>query len=198
MELAVFIVSGLLIATGALGVVLLRNPVHCALSLVLTLFGIAVQFVQLDAHFLAAVQVIVYAGAIVILFLFVIMLLGVDKAENLGIEPLKGQRALALLVGVALVASAATVFISLGDRLSGSPSTTAPLSEPQNNARALGELLFTRYVLAFEITAVLLTIAVVAAVVFARKTRGELAPIPPSALDERARTVQLDEEKVGA
>ena len=69
--------------SGALGVVLRSNPVHCALSLVMTLFGIAVLFIAQEAQFLAAVQVIVYAGAIVVLFLFVIMLLGVDSAEDL-------------------------------------------------------------------------------------------------------------------
>ena len=73
----------------------MKNPVHAALGLVLTLFGVAVQFVALDAHFLAAVQVIVYAGAIVVLFLFVIMLLGVDRADDLRIEPIPIQRPLA-------------------------------------------------------------------------------------------------------
>ena len=72
-----------------------NNPVHAALSLVLTLFGIAVHFVAMEAHFLAAVQVIVYAGAIVVLILFVIMLLGVDRAEDLEVEPLPIQRPLA-------------------------------------------------------------------------------------------------------
>ena len=76
-----------MVIAGALGVIMRSNPVHAALSLVLTLFGVAVHFVALEAHFLAAVQVIVYAGAIVVLFLFVIMLLGVDKAEDLSIEP---------------------------------------------------------------------------------------------------------------
>ena len=121
MELAVFVVGALIIAVGAMGVVTMRNPVHCALSLVMTLFGVAVLFVQLDAHFLAVVQVIVYAGAIVILFLFVIMLLGVDRADDLGIEPIKGQRPMALLVGVALIASALAVIVSLGDALTGQP-----------------------------------------------------------------------------
>ncbi len=73
---------------------------HAALSLVLTLFGVAVQFVALEAHFLAAVQVIVYAGAIVVLFLFVLMLLGVDQAEDLSVEPLPIQRPLAAIMGV--------------------------------------------------------------------------------------------------
>ncbi len=76
----VFAVAAVVILAGAVGVVLSRNPVHSALMLVMTLFGMAVLFVAQDAHFLAAVQVIVYAGAIVVLFLFVIMLLGVDTA----------------------------------------------------------------------------------------------------------------------
>jgi NADH:ubiquinone oxidoreductase subunit 6 (subunit J) len=74
--------------------------VHAALSLVLTLFGVAVHFVSMHAHFLAAVQVIVYAGAIVVLFLFVLMLLGVDKVEDLSIEPFPIQRPLAVVIGV--------------------------------------------------------------------------------------------------
>ena len=86
MELVVFVLASLMAVVGAVGVVVRRNPVHAAMSLVLTLFGIAVIFVQQGAHFLAAVQVIVYAGAIVVLFLFVIMLLGVDQAEDLSIE----------------------------------------------------------------------------------------------------------------
>src|SRR5688500_6853877 len=88
---------------GAVGVVVRRNPVHAALSLVLTLFGVAVQFVALEAHFLAAVQVIVYAGAIVVLFLFVIMLLGVDQSEDLAIEPIPIQRPLAAVMGVGII-----------------------------------------------------------------------------------------------
>ena len=184
MEFAVFVVGALIIAVGAIGVVTLRNPVHCALSLVMTLFGVAVLFVQLDAHFLAVVQVIVYAGAIVILFLFVIMLLGVDRADDLGIEPIKGQRPMALIIGLALIVSALTVIVTLGDALTGAPSTTKALGPDEDNAKALGELLFTRYAFAFEITAVLLTIAVIAAVVFSRKVKGDLQDVPPSALDE--------------
>ncbi len=88
----VFVVAAAIILAGAVGVVLAGNPVHSALSLVATLFGIAVLFVAQDAHFLAAVQVIVYAGAIVVLFLFVIMLLGVDRSEDLRVDPLGGQR----------------------------------------------------------------------------------------------------------
>src|SRR6187399_1096821 len=103
MEVVVFAISALIILGGALGVVLASNPVHCALSLVAALFGTAVLFVQQRADFLAAVQVIVYAGAIVVLFLFVIMLLGVDRTEDLDTEPLGGQRPLAAVAGFGLL-----------------------------------------------------------------------------------------------
>src|SRR5881227_3236417 len=99
MDWVVFVVAALATLTGALGVILSKNPVHSALSLVMTLFAIAVLFVAQQAHFLAAVQVIVYAGAIVVLFLFVIMLLGVDREEAVEEEPLKGQRPAAAIIG---------------------------------------------------------------------------------------------------
>ena len=99
-ELVVFVVAAAACLAGAVGVVLSENPVHAALSLVGTLFGIAVLFVAQEAHFLAAVQVIVYAGAIVVLFLFVIMLLGVDRSDDLRVEPLVGQRAAAAVVSL--------------------------------------------------------------------------------------------------
>ena len=83
MEAVTFFLAAIISLAGACGVVFLRNPVHAALSLVATLFGVAIHFINLEAYFVAAVQVIVYAGAIVILFLFVIMLLGVDRAESI-------------------------------------------------------------------------------------------------------------------
>ena len=98
MEWAVFGIFAVAALGGAGGVVLARKPVHAAMSLVLTLFSVAVFFVLQGAHFLAAVQVIVYAGAIVVLFLFVIMLLGIDKEDILD-EPLPAQRPLAIAVG---------------------------------------------------------------------------------------------------
>src|SRR5271154_257763 len=100
-DILVFAASAAGIPVGAIGVVTSRNPVHAALSLVMTLFGVAVLFIEQEADFLAAVQIIVYAGAIVVLFLFVIMFLGVDRAENVNVEPLVGQRAFAG-VGVAI------------------------------------------------------------------------------------------------
>src|SRR5262245_25795143 len=103
MDWFVFVVAGLATLTGALGVVLSKPPVHSALSLVATLLAVAVLFVAQQAHFLAAVQVIVYAGAVVVLFLFVIMLLGVDQSEDIRREPLPAQRPLAFLVAIVVL-----------------------------------------------------------------------------------------------
>ena len=189
-ETVVFAVAALLIVGGALGVIFSRNPVHAALFLVQTLFGVAVIFIDLDAHFLAAVQVVVYAGAIVILFLFVIMLLGVDAAEDLDIEPIAGQRPIAVVLAAGTLALLLSVVLSVGDALTGASSSTGPLDavvrssglspspEPASDIRALGSHLFTDYVFAFEITAILLTIAVVGAVMLARRPSGPLEPLP--------------------
>jgi NADH-quinone oxidoreductase subunit J len=170
MDLVVFVLAAIIVLTGALGVVLSKNPVHSALMLVMTLFGIAVLFVDQDAHFLAAVQVIVYAGAIVVLFLFVIMLLGVDKAEAWETEPLVGQRPAAGVIAVASVAMLVLLIVRGVEVTTGARSTTAPL-EGGSNIEQLGKALFTDFVFAFEVTSILLVIAVVGAVVLAR--RGE-------------------------
>ncbi len=110
-DIGTFAVAAAIVLSGAIGVVVARNPVHSALMLVMTLFGVAVLFVLESAPFLAAVQVIVYAGAIVVLFLFVIMFLGVDREENVAFEPLRGQRPLA----VGLVVLGTTGLLLLGE-----------------------------------------------------------------------------------
>jgi NADH-quinone oxidoreductase subunit J len=143
----------------------------------------------------------VYAGAIVVLFLFVIMLLGVDQAEDLSVEPIAGQRPIALAIGAGVLALS-VLFISVAadggatgqqsvtaekvDSITGTAqSATAALGDNQTdgtetipNIEQLGRTLFTDYVFAFEVTALLLTIAVVGAVMLARKPKGELAPLP--------------------
>jgi NADH-quinone oxidoreductase subunit J len=169
MELAVFIVCTAIVIGGALGVVLSSNPVHAALSLVGTLFGVAVLFIAQDAQFLAAVQVIVYAGAIVVLFLFVIMLLGVDELEDLSIEPLGGPRPAALIAGVVGLGLTLVVLLAAGSVVTGRPDTATAVQPDVANVTQLGHLLFSDYVFAFEATAILLTIAVVGAVVLARR-----------------------------
>ncbi len=166
-DAAVFAVAAAIVLGGAIGVVVARNPVHAALMLVMTLFGIAVLFVAQEAHFLAAVQVIVYAGAIVVLFLFVIMLLGVDKEESVESESLRGQRPLAIGLGVM---SLVLLFLLGRDGwVSGASQTTAPAGGPGENIEKIGRSLFTDYLLAMEATSILLVIAVVGAVVLARR-----------------------------
>ncbi len=157
---------------GALGVVTRRNPVHAALSLVLTLFGVAVHFVALEAYFLAAVQIIVYAGAIVVLFLFVIMLLGVDKAEDLQTEPLIAQRWLAGVAGLGLL-GLLVIAVSRGSELLATRAegldTSVAGATGDANIQQLARSVFGDYVVAFELTSVLLVVAVVGTVMLARR-----------------------------
>jgi NADH-quinone oxidoreductase subunit J len=170
-----------MIIIGAIGVVVRKHPVHAALSLVLTLFGIAVLFVAQEAEFLAAVQVIVYAGAIVVLFLFVIMLLGVDRVEELRIEPIAGQRLIAAVVGVAmlglLVAAITTGTDAVIGRGSGIANTVSG-GNPDANIQQLANSVFSDYVLAFELTSILLVVAVVGTVLLARKRKGQRVVAP--------------------
>ncbi len=157
-----------MVLVGALGVILRPNPVHAALSLVLTLFGIAVHFVALEAHFLAAVQVIVYAGAIVVLFLFVIMLLGVDKAEDLSIEPFPIQRPLAVIVGIGVSGLLIAAIVRARDALA---EGTALNADGDSNIRELARNLFSDHVFAFEFTSILLIVAVAGTVLLTRKEK---------------------------
>ncbi|SRR5579875_133532 len=164
-----FATCAVMCLTGAFGVVLSRNPVHSALFLILTLFGVAVLFVEQDAQFLAVAQVIVYAGAIVVLFLFVIMLIGVDRIENLGREPLRGQRVMGLLLGV--MALAEVLLLARVTWPVGASSVAGPASGQGTNVAKLGRSIFTTYLLPFEVTSILLVVAVVGAVVLARRPR---------------------------
>jgi NADH-quinone oxidoreductase subunit J len=182
-ELIVFAFAGAVCLGGALGVVFSRNPVHSALSLVATLFGIAVLFVAQEANFLAAVQVIVYAGAIVVLFLFVIMLLGVDETEDLDVEPLVGQRTAAAVLALAVFALPIMAFITTDFGPTGVPGER---DAGVADIDALGEQLFTRYLYAFEITSLLLVIAVVGAVLLTRR--------PPGRADEIVDPGQAEHE----
>ena len=184
MELLVFVVASMMVIAGAFGVNIYTHPVHAALSLVLTLFGVAVHFVAMEAHFLAAVQVIVYAGAIVVLFLFVIMLLGVDRVEQLRVDALPIQRPLAAIMGVGLIGLLVAAIVSTRDTLpltvgtgldvAGSVTGDDPSGVPvdhDSNIRQLAHNLFSDNVFAFELTSVLLIVAVAATVVLTRRER---------------------------
>ena len=148
-----------------------KNPVHSALMLVMTLFGIAVHFVAQEAHFLAAVQVIVYAGAIVVLFLFVIMLLGVDRAQNLEIDALPAQKWAAVVFGAGSLVIAAALVRVVDNPVTGARGVGGAIDETTSDVRLLARSLFSDYVYAFELTSLLLVIAVIGAVVLARKPK---------------------------
>ncbi|MGO9457179.1 MAG: NADH-quinone oxidoreductase subunit J [Acidimicrobiales bacterium] len=177
-DLITFIVAAGFVLVGAIGVVTSRNTVHAALSLVLTLFGIAVLFVEQHADFLAAVQVIVYAGAIVVLFLFVIMFLGVDRLENIETEPLRGQRPLAFLLIAIALGGIIALFVNAHWVTGARSATGSTTGGGHTNVYLLGKSVFTTYLFAFEATAALLVIAVVGAVVLARRPSGGVLDEP--------------------
>jgi NADH-quinone oxidoreductase subunit J len=183
MEFVVFVIAAAMVVGGAVGVVLRPHPVHAALSLILTLFGVAVLFVLQQAHFLAAVQVIVYAGAIVVLFLFVIMLLGVDKIENLTAEPFKAQRPLAVIIGAGTLTMLIAAVVVARDTAVPRPQQSEAVKAVDTaghdaNITALARDLFGDKVLAFELTSVLLVIAVVGTVLLARRPERTEEPTP--------------------
>jgi len=173
LEYVVFFAAAVMILGGAIGVIALKNPVHCALGLVLTLFGVAVQFVAMEAHFLAAVQVIVYAGAIVVLFLFVIMLLGVDESIDLSIEPIPIQRPLAAVMAVGLVGLLGAAIVRAQDALVINPGsgidTATATGNNDANIQQLAANLYGDHVFAFQLTSVLLIVAVAGTVLLTRK-----------------------------
>jgi NADH-quinone oxidoreductase subunit J len=173
LEYVVFFSAAVMILGGAVGVITMKNPVHAALGLVLTLFGVAVQFVAMEAHFLAAVQVIVYAGAIVVLFLFVIMLLGVDQSMDLSIEPIPIQRPMAAIMGVGLVGLLGAAIVRARDASSINPGSgiarAADAGDTDANIRQLASNLYGDHVFAFQLTSVLLVVAVAGTVLLTRK-----------------------------
>ena len=155
-DIGTFAVAAAMVLAGAIGVVIARNPVHSALMFVMTLFGIAVLFVAQRADFLAAVQVIVYAGAIVVLFLFVIMFLGVDQTESVKVEPLRGQRPLA--AALTALGLAGVLILGLVSHWStGKPSVAGPANGTGSNVAELGRSVFTTYLFPFEVTSALLS-----------------------------------------
>ena len=167
-ELVTFVVLAPVAVLSALGMVLNRNAVYSALLLVVNFFCLAGFYVLLEAQFVAAVQVIVYAGAIMVLFLFVLMLLGVERRERPEAltETIRGQRPAAVLLTLGLLV--AIVGALLGGVFDAAPASLAAANEG-GNVQAVGRLLFTRYTFAFEIAGVLLVVAAVGALVLGKR-----------------------------
>jgi NADH-quinone oxidoreductase subunit J len=175
-EAVVFFVCAAAVIIGALGVIAGRNPVHSALFLLLTLVSIAVLYLQQHAALVAAIQIVVYASAIVVLFLFVITLLGVDKEEAPD-DAHPVQRVAAVVLGV-LALTGILVLVHGNRWVTGSHSARGALGRAESgNVETLAKSLFTDFVWAFEMTAVLLVIAVVGSVVLARRS-GHRAEAP--------------------
>jgi NADH-quinone oxidoreductase subunit J len=169
------------------GMVLARHAVHSAMFLILNFFTLAVFFLILGSPFLFVVQIIVYAGAIMVLFLFVIMLLGVDLRESLR-ERLRGQRVLALVLGVGVVAEL-VVAIRLGVGLSQGKVPDFTQTNAGGNVYALARVLFGPYFFPFEVTSVLLIVAAIGAMLHGRRRIEDEATIDvpgPDALADPA------------
>lgn len=169
MEVALFFALAAIALAGSLGVVLSRNPVHSALFLVMTMITIAGFFLMQDADLVAIIQIVVYASAIVVLFLFVIWLLGVDRHETLE-DPRRFQRSAALGLGLLLLIEVLT--LAGREWVTGERSVRGALDVKQTgNVERLARSLFTDFFWPFEVTAALLVIAVVGGVVLARRSR---------------------------
>ena len=173
MELVVFLISAVVAIVGAVAMLLSRNAIHSALFLLLNMVAIAVLYLLLRAPFLFAVQLIVYAGAIIVLFLFVVMLLGAERAEDER-DRIGWQRPLAVLMGLLLLLEAIFVFFTGTATAPTATSTSEDFATPVK----IGEALFTTYLLPFEVTSIILLAAIVGVVVLNKQVRRTENPEP--------------------
>ena len=163
-----FWICGPLMVAGALGLVLFRKAVYSALSTVFAMLNLAALYFAMDAPFLGAIQIIVYTGAIMMLFLFVLMLVGVDTPDSV-VETLRGQRLWAGLTAIGLLS---LIIFGIGGALNAPPNgLEAANAEFGGNVNGLAALIFGRYLFAFELTSALLITAAVAAMVLAHRRR---------------------------
>ncbi|GAS96213.1 NADH dehydrogenase subunit J [Mycolicibacterium canariasense] len=176
-EAVTFWIVGTLAVLGALGVVAATKAVYSALFLAITMINLAVLYIAQDALFLGIVQVVVYTGAVMMLFLFVLMLIGVDSSESL-VETIRGQRVAAIIAGIGF----GVLLIGGIGNVSVNGFTGLESANGGGNVQGLAVLIFTRYVWAFELTSALLITATLGAMVLAhrerfdrRKTQRELA-----------------------
>ena len=193
----VFYAFSLVMLAGAVMVITVRNSVYAALSLVLTFFSASAIWMLLEAEFLAIILIVVYVGAVMVLFLFVVMMLDVD------IEPLKEGFARYLPVGIVVAVLMAVELLVLiwskGKFEAGAYPLPAPNPEGYSNTKAVGEWLFTNYLLAFEVAGVILLVAIIAAVALTLRQRTGGHRQNPSLQvrvqrDERIRLVKMKPE----
>jgi NADH-quinone oxidoreductase subunit J len=180
-EAVVFWLLAPVMVIASIGMLVTRKAVHSALLLAMTMVLLGVLYFAQDAPFLGIVQIVVYTGAVMMLFLFVLMLVGVDASDSL-VETLRGQRIGAVVLGIGF---AVLLLAGIGRAVFEPNEGLARANEP-GNVQAIAELLFTRYVLAFEVTSALLITAALGAMVLAHRER----------LDERKSQRQMSEERV--
>jgi len=197
-EILFYAFSAVLVVA-AIGVITARNPVHAALFLVLAFVNSAVLWLLMEAEFLAIVLVLVYVGAVMVLFLFVVMMLDINVAQMR--EGFTRYAPLGIVVAVLVVVEIGSVVLvkSLGMDGASEPAAAA-VPEGYSNTQALGELLYTKYLYPFELAAVLLLLAIVAAIALTMrprrnvKTQDIAAQVSVRAKD-RIRLVKMDAEK---
>ncbi|MEO6703459.1 MAG: NADH-quinone oxidoreductase subunit J [Jatrophihabitantaceae bacterium] len=185
-ETAAFVILAPVALLGAIGMVLLRNAVHSALSLVATMMCLGLFYLIEQGPFLGLVQIIVYTGAIMILFLFVLMLVGRDSSDSL-VETLRGQRLAALLVGIAF---GLLLVLAIGRAFTNQTvkNLDTANSDYGTNVNGIAQLLFTKYLFAFELTSALLIVAAVGAMVLAHIERDGPKPTQKSLARARIRS----------
>jgi NADH-quinone oxidoreductase subunit J len=172
-ESITFWVLAIVSVAAAIGVVVNRKAVYSALMLGVVMLSLAVLYAVQDAPFLAAVQIIVYTGAVMMLFLFVLMLVGVDSVDSL-VETIKGQRFWAIVGGIGF---GLLIALALGNAAIDAPAgLTGATAQAGGNVPALAELIFTKYVFAFEVTSALLITAALGAMVLAHRERATPKP----------------------
>ena len=164
----VFWICAPLMVLGGLGLILFRKAVYSALSMALTMVCLAVLYASLDAPFLFAIQIIVYTGAILMLFLFVLMLVGVDTPDSI-VETIKGQRILSAIGALGLLG---LMIFSIGGAVTGPSAGLAGAEQAAGgHVQGFAQLLFGRYVWGFELTSALLITAAVGAMILAHAPR---------------------------
>jgi NADH-quinone oxidoreductase subunit J len=194
-ESVVFWVAAISAVFSGIGVISARSPIYSALSLIITLAQLAILYLLLNAQFIAAAQVLIYAGAVMVLFLFVITLLGVHEYPLLG-DRLPYQRTLSVIFATLLLLSVVFFVTQSPDAITGATSNfNAALA--QGNVQAFGVQLFTTFIFPFEVTPLLLIVAMVGAVALGRRRGTSEGPTPPERADETvvaARPVEEERE----
>ncbi len=166
-EAVVFWVLGPLMVISALGLIFARKAVHAALCMAFVMVNLGVLYIVQNAEFLGIVQIFVYTGAVMMLFLFVLMLVGVDSSDSL-VETIKGQKAAAFLLCLGL---AGVIFFALGSLTLPDPKGVEAVNAEVGNVSGVAVLIFGKYVWAFEVTSALLITAAVGAMVLAHRER---------------------------